>query len=297
MLSEFTPARLKYLAKLLVSIASQERKDFETIIVVDGAPLLFDEVNHLVSQIGPPNPRVVLSEIRIGASRSRNLGARVARGDVISFVDDDVALARNWADEVVELFRSRLDIDGIAGSAYPMWEDERDAWLPLSLYWVVSCTAWFGDAFRETGNMWTMNAAIRRRAFLEVGGFSEELGPAGGREAGFGSLAEDLELTIRLKRNRRQIFYAPRVKCFHHIQHSQVTLAYVVRRSFWIGRERRMLFASRNFTDGESRVLYLSLRELLLSEVKISPRYSIALVKGKVALLCSLLATLVGFLS
>ena len=296
--SAHSPTRLKYVGSLLRSIADQRQRGFETIIVVDGSAEVYKQVKELISQIRPPNPNVIFSEVRTGASGSRNLGARAAKGDIVGFVDDDVVLPEDWAATVIQLFQDKPALIGISGLANPLWEDGRDAWLPRSLYWVISCTEWFGDAFRETKNMWTMNAAIRRGALLEAGGFDTQLGPKITRDAGYRSLAEDLELTLRLRGQGHRFYFAPFVKCLHYVQHSQVTFPYIIRRSIWIGKERRHLLRIGNLTHEEPRVVRQFFEEFLSGNTcRESPRSNLAgRVKGNLALVCSLFAVVMGFL-
>lgn len=276
------------------SIANQQVKDFETVIVIDGSKAVYDEVQKLVLSLDLPNPRIVYSDANIGASASRNYGARVAKGDVVGFVDDDVVLLNDWVGNVRRLTNQITGIDGLSGAAYPLWEDPRDSWLPISLYWVISCTGSFGNTFQEIRNMWTMNAVIRKDAFKSVGGFDEHLGPLKTREAGFRFLAEDLELTLRLRKRGYRIYFAPSIGCLHHVQHSQVSFRYIVRRSLWIGRERRILVNQGNLTGAESRIVSRFIKELIIGSSDSVNRNLMSRVKANLAIVLSAVSTIVG---
>ena len=237
----YSKSRLAFLEDLLHSIAHQSVQDTETIVVVDGPEALVHEVECLVSSISLSSPRVLRTATRMGASASRNLGGANAAGDIIGFVDDDVVLEEHWAANALKVFQHSGRVAALTGSAIPIWESAEDAWLPQALYWVISCTSWFRSNFVEVRNMWTMNSAIRKDVFLKAGGFDTKLGPRMGREAGYSSLAEDLELSLRLRSLDFQIFHVPSVACRHHVQGSQVRLSYIAARSLWIGRSRKML--------------------------------------------------------
>lgn len=236
----YTTERLPFLECLLSSISNQSFKDFEIIIVVDGSESLHSQVKALATRFNLYKTKVLRS-LAPGASACRNLGAQSTSAQIVGFVDDDVILDKSWAEAVLLFFRRTNEASGLVGSARPIWMEPKDSWFPVPLRWIVSCTDWFEQRTHEVTNMWTMNCAVKREHFLVCGGFRHELGPRKGREAGYFSLAEDYELSRRLRMYGHRIFFVPSAKCFHHVQHSQVEMRYVVNRSVWIGRERKRM--------------------------------------------------------
>lgn len=251
----YAASRVPFLLKLLSSISNQSFKNFETIVVVDGKKDLYSQISALVSNINLPNTRVVQNSSPMGASACRNLGLKLASGWIVGFVDDDVILDKDWAHKIVLFFEKNDSATGLVGSARPLWMNPEDCWFPVPLRWIVSCTDWFEQKTHEVTNMWTMNCAAKRDDMLACGGFKEELGPQGGREAGYAFLAEDFELSRRLRVDGHKIFFVPSVKCSHHVQHSQVELRYVIKRSLWIGRERKIMARLGETQDVEANTL------------------------------------------
>jgi 2-polyprenyl-3-methyl-5-hydroxy-6-metoxy-1,4-benzoquinol methylase/glycosyltransferase involved in cell wall biosynthesis len=256
----YTESRLKFLWKLLDSISRQTSRDFETLVVVECRTGLLEETKKILTAAADAKASVIPAPRSTGASACRNIGAKSSSGRIVCFVDDDVILDVDWARRIVSVFESGKLV-ALAGGAVPLWENPRDSWFPKSLDWIVSCTTWYGNEIRKTVNMWTMNAAIDRQVFVEVGGFNESLGPLKGREAGYSSLAEDLEFSLRLHAAGYKVYFVPWVSCGHLVQHSQVSLQYIIRRSVWVGFERRLLL----YTGGSSPSLALSAKDLAKS--------------------------------
>jgi len=75
--------RRECLKKALKSVLNQKNKDWELIIINDGTV----EVNDLI----PNDNRIIYIKNKetIGASASRNIGLRLARGNFIAYLDDD----------------------------------------------------------------------------------------------------------------------------------------------------------------------------------------------------------------
>ena len=74
-----------------------------------------------------------------GLSGAWNTGARLARGDVVAFLDDDAEADPGWLEELLE--RYRPDVAGTGGVAVPVWPGRgRPRWFPLEFDWVVGCS-------------------------------------------------------------------------------------------------------------------------------------------------------------
>ena len=285
----YSNLRLKFLAELLESISRQTCSKIETVVVVDGPDTLYYEVVRVVGEKNPKNPLILRLNGGRGVSASRNLGFSRSSGMYVGFVDDDVVLENSWAANVIRHFQALDEVGAIAGAAEPLWERIEDSWLPKELYWIISCTGWYKFEFAEVRNMWTMNSAVQRTEFELAKGFDVSLGPRMGRESGYASIAEDLEFSLRLRSLGSKILFAPDINCKHHVQHSQTTFEYILKRSLWIGRSRRLLFARgvENYTE---RVTLVSMSKALLGRRRGTSLY------GRPNNLRATLAVLVAFL-
>jgi glycosyltransferase involved in cell wall biosynthesis len=191
-----------------------------------------------------------------GASAARNLGIKHATSDVVAFVDDDVVLFPDWAEQMIKSYEND-SIIGATGPAYPLWEDESMSWFPEEFHWIISCTSWFNcDNIREVRNVWLENASFRREAFRLAGLLDTQLGPRDsmmgfkGRELKEKLISEEVEFSLRVKKKTgKRIVYNPQVKVFHKVYNHRLKWKYIVQWSFWIGASKRKLKKLYDKTD------------------------------------------------
>jgi len=252
-ITSYTIERLNDILELLDSIKAQTYPNIETIFVAERSRDLYEQIE-VYAQKGPvPNMRVIFNEGEPGLSAGRNLGIKEAKGDIVAFVDDDVVLFTDWAEEMVKAYEDD-SIIGVTGPAFPLWEDESVAsWFPEELYWILSCTAWSGwNEVREVRNAWGMNMSFRQEAFEKCGAFFNEFG------FHKGPLAEDNEFSQRVKtQTGGKIIYSPTVKLWHIVHKYRLSQKFITERAYWIGYSRRMIKKSKPRTkEAKSDLLY-----------------------------------------
>jgi GT2 family glycosyltransferase len=164
----------------LSSLAALTPAAREVIVVDDGS---VDGSGRLASEF---RAEVLSTPVRSGPACARNVGARYASGDILLFVDADVAVPPDTAGRVVEAFRSRPELSALFGS----YDDAPAAADFLSQYKNL-----MHHFVHQTGNedaftFWAGCGAVRREVFLDLGGFDERY-----REPSI----EDIELGYRLK--------------------------------------------------------------------------------------------------
>ncbi|WP_382307704.1 glycosyltransferase family 2 protein [Herbiconiux sp. UC225_62] len=102
-----THNRSDFLAKSLKSISEQTLSPLEVVVVSD---VVDPSAEQLCQELGASAPypiRYVYDpETRGGASASRNVGAREARGDVLAFLDDDDLWLPEYLEKVTALLSS-----------------------------------------------------------------------------------------------------------------------------------------------------------------------------------------------
>jgi len=111
--------------------------------------------------------RVVPSGGRLGPGRARNIGAEVARGDILFFIDSDVMIRPDTLARLSEAFEDP-EIDGAMAVQAPEMRFRN----PCSLYknlWMYHTYA--RRAGEDVPLFYTTAAAIRRQAFVDSGGF------------------------------------------------------------------------------------------------------------------------------
>ncbi len=167
--------------RCLEAIVACDPPPHEAIVVDDGSR---DDSARVAREWGA---RVISTgQPASGPAEARNAGARAASGDVILFVDADVALHPDAIGRVTRNFESDLALTACFGS----YDDDPAAPDFLSQYKNLFHYYVHQSARADASTFWAGCGAIRREAFLAAGGFSREYGrPA----------IEDIELGYRLK--------------------------------------------------------------------------------------------------
>ena len=152
----------------------------QVIVVADGDT---DGSRYLAQDFGVevialPTPR--------GPAAARNLAAHYALGDILFFVDADVALPTDALTKVTEVFQQELAPAALIGS----YDDRSGASNFLSQYKNLLHHYVHQTSHAEASSFWGACGAIQRDAFWAVGGFDE-----GYRRPAI----EDVELGYRLK--------------------------------------------------------------------------------------------------
>jgi mycofactocin system glycosyltransferase len=162
-----------------------------------------------------------------GPAAARNRGAAAAHGDVLAFIDSDCAAWEEWLEELAGHFEDADvaavggGVDGMhASSALDRYEAEMSS---LSL----GPLARSGQGGKDTFYLPSCNLLVRRRDFLDAGGFREGM-----------HVAEDVDLSWRLRDRGRKIVYTPRGAIVH--EHRNRLRAFL-RRRFQYGTSEGIL--------------------------------------------------------
>ena len=152
----------------------------ELIVVVDGP----DQRSYHMAQKYTKN--VLQLPIRGGPAQARNFGASAARGEILLFLDADVAVPPETLHQVVQIFKNQPDLDALFGS----YDDEPGAKQFLSQYRNLLHHYIHQTSRDDASTFWGACGAVRRDVFFAVGGFSERYPKPS---------IEDIELGYRLK--------------------------------------------------------------------------------------------------
>ncbi len=194
-----TRGRTTELAALCDSLLAQKRADFEVIVVDQNGD------DRLGPVLAPYQPRIALSRVVssvANACHARNLGLRRARGEIVTFPDDDCLYPPGLLDRVHAAFAADPSLAVRTGPA-------------ASPAGGLGSGRWHREAGPITfATVWTsvieFNLFLRRDLALALGGFDEGMGP-GSR---FGS-AEGNDLVCRALAAGAKAAYDPAQRIIH----------------------------------------------------------------------------------
>lgn len=205
-----TYGKSDYTYRCLASIAANEpRVPFEIIVIDDNSPDISKEDFNKIKGI-----RFVSNSQNLGFIRSCNLGARLAIGEYLYFLNNDTIITPGWLDELVRTF-CELPGTGLVGSKliYPdgtlqeaggIIRQDGSAWnfgcnkdlaLPIFNY------------AREVDYCSGASIMVPKTLFAELGGFDEHYLPA---------YCEDSDLALKIREQGYRVIYQPTSTVIHY---------------------------------------------------------------------------------
>jgi len=116
--------------------------------------------------------RVLARRERGGQAVARNEAVALASGELLAFVDSDVAVEADTLSSMVKFLEDRPDLDGVFGSYSCFgYADE----MPLSRFRNLLHRYVHQQSRGPVGSFWTGLGAIRRSSFIKSGGFDPRL--------------------------------------------------------------------------------------------------------------------------
>jgi GT2 family glycosyltransferase len=214
-----------------VMAANEIQGDFE-IIVVDNRST--DDTAAAVKALQERYGSKVryVYEQELGLSVARNRAIREAKGDYILFLDDDALALPGWMGAIVDVFESDSAIGCVGGRIDPVWESEEPEWIPeehRSVFTILDFSRTVTE-MEAPSIPYGANVAFRRKLFLDLGGFREDLGRKGGKLLS----SEESELIARLRRSHK-VYYTPHGCVHHKISKERATRKWFLKRMFWQG--------------------------------------------------------------
>lgn len=158
------------LERAIDSVRRQRDVECELVVVFDGArPTVQPSADGML--------RVVSRGTRMGPSAARNSGVRAARGDFVSFLDDDDVLSPEHAITSLTTLQGPVagdvSVTGVAGKrddeGHYLWERIPPLSSPRGRHWSLSPRIDWSSSLTKQG------AVIRRVLFERIGGFSESV--------------------------------------------------------------------------------------------------------------------------
>lgn len=226
-----TKDRVEELTRLLKSILRQDPLPAEVIVVDDGH---LAEVPHSQGLKEAGVAVIYQRKPSPGICRSRNLGARLASGSLVMYLDDDTILQPGYISVMSRLFRERPEIMGARGYSEtidgPATRRNQAAWQALERFFLLKGTGhrilpsgfcnptWAQFSVATEVPFLTGCTTYRKQVFktIQYDEALEELGPY--------AFGEDLAFSYRVGRTLGPLVYLPSA-CLKHIRATHPRMA------------------------------------------------------------------------
>jgi len=206
-----------YLIECLDAIQKQTYQRFEIILVTD----YYVNLSSSRRRGSIPKLRQKSYGHYVGPAEKRDVGAKMAKGEILAFIDDDAFPSPDWLKNMMPHFRDSM-IAGVGGPGVTppgvSWQEAASGWASASpigsgpyLYRFLPFQKRFVKDYPS------MNLSVRKSDFEKVGGFDSSFWPG-----------EDTKLCLDLTHKLgKKIIYDPKVLVYHH------------RRPIWKGHLRQ----------------------------------------------------------
>ncbi len=180
----------------LQALADSQHPVCECIVIDDGS---IDDSASLAERLGAT---VLSTDGRRGPAKARNLGARRASGDLLLFVDADVAIHGDAIGRIVERFEAEPDLDALIGA----YDDSPADPGFVSQFKNLMHSFVHRQGKRQASTFWCGCGAVKRAVYLELGGLDESYRR---------SSVEDIEFGFRMMHSGRKLALDPLIQCKH----------------------------------------------------------------------------------
>ena len=181
----------------LQDLKNSTRTPDELIVIDDSSS---DSSNDLALRFGAQV--LVASDGPHGPAASRNRGAASAHGDVLVFIDADVAVHINTLALIEKYLLEQPEISALFGS----YDDTPPKDGFVSRYKNLQHHYVHHHSQREASTFWAGCGAVRREVFLKIGGFNERYKRPS---------VEDIELGLRLHNSGHRVWLCPDIQVTH----------------------------------------------------------------------------------
>lgn len=202
----------------LAALRRQTCTDFETVLV-DSAP---GAGSAAVAAARFPEVRVHVSERRLLPHAARNLGVRLAQGELLVFSDPDTYARPDWLERLVAAWERHGDV--IVGAI----ANHGDRWLDTGIHLAKFSKVLPGGASRHVDTAPTANVLVSRRDLETIGSIPEDV------------MQGDASWSRRALALGRRLTFAPDAVVEHH--HLETLRGFArerYRRGVELGRLRR----------------------------------------------------------
>jgi glucosyl-dolichyl phosphate glucuronosyltransferase len=207
-----------YIGASLLCLARQSLDpNFFEIIVVDNNST--DNTEAIVRDFIGRHPwlqaRYVFEE-RKGLSFARNRGMKEARGEVITYIDDDAEAVPGYLDKIYQFAQAHPEVAGIGGRVIPKYQNGSEpAWMSKYLSGFVGRVD-YGTEITEYNSQMKYpagcNMTYRKAILEEAGGFNNQLT----------FRSDDKFIFFKVREVNPRVYYLPGALVYHNIDDNRL---------------------------------------------------------------------------
>ncbi|GAB4277392.1 MAG: glycosyltransferase family 2 protein [Oscillatoriaceae cyanobacterium] len=228
-----THNRDAYLGAAIDSLLAQDFPDFE-VVVVDNASS--DRTRAVVTDRLGNSQLQYIYEPTLGLSVARNTGARVAKGTILAYLDDDAIASPSWLSVLYRAYEQNPNLAIAGGKVTLIWPEgvTPPQWLSEGLAGNLGAY----DLGEQVVNIDTpgltprgLNYSIRRTFLEQIGGFNLNLGRIGKKLLS----NEELYVTELALQSGWQVAYLPDAHVAHNVAPERLQQSWFWERGWWQG--------------------------------------------------------------
>lgn len=180
-------------------------------------------------------------EANLGLHNARHCGLKKSKGEILSFIDDDVLVEPTWLDGIAMGFSQGSDVVLVGGNAHPKFEADLPEW--VELLWKINLDGKYlseysllemGDEIKEISPhmVFGCNFSIRKATLVALGGFHPDGFPS--EDLRFRGDGESY-LSNEIQKSNGKAFFIPEASLYHRVDESRLTVDYLKKRSYMQG--------------------------------------------------------------
>lgn len=201
-------------------------KDRYEIIIVNNNST--DNTQEIINRFIEKSENIkTLFEPRQGVHFARNSAAKIAKGEILYYTDDDMIADENLLVNLVQVFIDNPDVASASGKILPKWEKKPPKWVTeLCNNYLLSLNDMGKKTIIRDGDfcVFSCHQAMRRDVFFKSGGFNPE--NTQGEWLGDGETG----LNIKIQNLGYKFAYVGTSVIYHMIPPSRMTQKYLNKR-------------------------------------------------------------------
>jgi glycosyltransferase involved in cell wall biosynthesis len=229
-----THNRDTYLGAAIDSLLAQDfAAEFEVVVIDNGSS---DRTREVVEQrLGDTRVKYFF-EPTLGLSVARNTGAKVARAEILAYLDDDAVASTSWLQVLYAAYEHNSQLAIAGGKVTLLWppDIQPPQWLSAGLASNLGAYD-LGDSmiYIEKPGLTPrgLNYSIRRSFLEEIGGFDPHLGRVGKNLLS----NEELQMTELALQRGWQVAYLPDALVAHNVAPERLNRSWFLNRGWWQG--------------------------------------------------------------